>query len=403
MTGVVSWNDLNTEQRFAVETIVGSQARVCVLTGGPGVGKTTVLRVALDKFEADGVSFALAAPTGKAARRMFEATGRSAQTVHRLLGYRPGQGFSGEALDASVVVIDESSMLDVHLAAEVVRAVSAGGGRIVLVGDAFQLPSVGPGMVLADLIASQRVPVVELIEVHRSAADSWVCLNAPKIKMGSLPSLEMTGDFAFWSTVSLEQTVAEAVEAARGLTARLGERPLVITPRRTGVQASVEDLNPLLQQALNPHGMRTGMRAGGDEIRVGDTIIQRKNSYLLGVFNGEMGRVVGEEYPTPRVKNLVVQFDGRDGTLPISADDLRTFRLGYCITIHAGQGSEAAWCVVVNHSGHGKMLARQILYTAITRAKKGLLLVGDEMGLERAVRNNQPVQRHTGLAVRLTA
>lgn len=391
--------ELNEAQRRAVDMIVSGRSPLSILTGSPGTGKTTVLRAALDALVDNGTSYALAAPTGKAARRMYEATGRAAQTVHRLLGCRPGMGFSGEALDAKVVIIDEASMLDVHLAAEVVKAVSAGRGRVVLVGDAYQLPSVGPGMVLGDLIASGRVPAVELAEVHRSAAGSWVCMNAPRIKAGVLPHTGTQSDFSFWECLSLEQTVSETAQAAVGLASRIGERPLVITPRRAGVKASIEDLNPLLQQAFNPTGSRTGVWAGGDELRVGDTIIQRKNNYELGVFNGEMGLVLGEN-GTAKAKRLVVQFDGRD-PVGIDGDALRTFRLGYAITIHSAQGSESAWCVVVNHSGHGKMLARQLLYTAVTRAKKGLLLVGDAMGLERAVRNNDPVQRQTGLRARL--
>lgn len=420
---------LDPSQQAAVELMLS--APIGVVTGGPGTGKTTITRAALDRMDARGESYLLAAPTGKAARRMEEATGRKASTIHRLLGYGLGShhadGFGGgflygvdEPLEANVIVIDEASMIDIELAQALLEAVHAP-SRILFVGDAAQLPSVGPGRVLCDLIESGEVPVARLTKVHRAAAESWVCSQAPEVLAGQIPDLGARADF-HW----LERDIRDhAVDAVVGLVAGGGPyyrgpslRELgvedradvqVLVPQNVG-RAGTGVLNRRLQALLNPAKGRDGWRVGGKskggvggdqdddgtvEIRIGDRVIQTRNDYLLDVMNGEVGVV---EALTQG--ELVVRFD-EERRVSYSRDSASALRLAYALTVHKYQGSEVPWAVVLCHSTHTRMLTRQLLYTAITRAKKGVVLVGDRLGIERAVKNERDRKRYTGLVDRL--
>jgi exodeoxyribonuclease V alpha subunit len=388
---------LDPSQERAVELAVS--APIACLTGGPGTGKSTIVRTLLERSKGWTL---LASPTGKAAKRLAETTGRAASTIHRLLSYGPCE-LTGQLrfridrncpLEADLVVIDEASMLDIELADALLDAVQ-GETRLLLVGDANQLPSVGPGRVFADLIESGTVPVARLEHVHRSAAESWVCSQAPAILRGAAPDLRERADFAWVESVSRDDLVRNAIASALGVHEETGALPPVLIPQNTG-PAGVEAINACVQVRVNPP--RPGERVHGKapfELRPRDPVIQTKNDYTLGVFNGEIGIVVHVD-DTQRVH---VALDDR--TVVYSKSQATKLRLAYALTIHKSQGSEWPWIVVVCHSTHSYMLSRQLLYTGITRAKKGVVLVGDKTGLDRALANTAPEKRNTGLVERL--
>lgn len=388
--------DLDPSQERAVELVCS--APLAVLTGGPGTGKSTCLRVALDRLDEAGQTYALAAPTGKAAKRMTEATGRDASTIHRLLGWQHwGWEFRADnPLPVDVIIIDEASMLDIELC-DALEDALAPDSRLILVGDANQLPSVGPGRVLADLVESDAVPVARLTHVHRAAAESWVCRNAPRVLSGELLELGQTKDFRYFE-------VEDAGRAARlvGDIVLMSEYrgAQVLAPQRT-TSCGVEQLNAQLQARLNPRRSSDDEWQLGERIlRCGDRVIQTVNNYKLvssnglpGVFNGEVGEVssVGEL--------LVVDFgDRKVGYSKAQAFDLD---LAYALTVHKSQGSEFPWVVCLVHSAHSYMLTRQLFYTAITRAKQGVVLVGNAKGLAAATSAKEPPKRNTGLIVRM--
>lgn len=407
---------LDPSQLAAVE--LATHARLGVITGGPGCGKTTCLRAALDALDARGESYELAAPTGKAAIRMREATGRDAQTIHRLLAYGPDErgvlGFRRNEfspVQASAVIIDESSMIDVLLADALLRAINPRTTRLILVGDANQLPPVGAGQVFADLIASGTVPVARLTTVHRAAAESWVCTNAPIILAGGRPALERRDDFAWVGAAELPaaEVPARVISAVGDLQRTRGaelEDVQVLVPQNKG-GAGAFALCESLRAAFNPahdDDPREWPAAPDVLLRLRDRVIQTRNDYELGVFNGEIGEVVAVEHGLANA-HVTVRFAGDAG----DADRLveydwsaaRALRLAYALTIHKSQGSQWPWVVVVCHTTHSQMLTRRLLYTAITRASRGVVIVGDKMGLVRAVRSNDDARRNTWLAQRL--
>jgi exodeoxyribonuclease V alpha subunit len=393
---------LDPSQERAVELVC--TASFAILTGGPGTGKSTCLRVALDRMDAAGKSYALASPTGKAAKRMTEATGRPACTIHRLLGFgREGWGYhAGNTLPFSCIIIDESSMMDLELADALADAL-APSTRIIFVGDANQLPSVGPGRILADLVESEAVPVARLTQVHRAAAESWICRNAPKVLAGESLELADCPDFHF---VEVEDAGA-AGRAVAELVAKPEYRGAQVLCPQKNTACGVEELNIHLQQKLNPP------RAPEDEwqlaagtayartLRLGDRLIMKKNNYkliasngLMGVFNGEVGEVVGV---SPQM--LTIDFgDRRVGYDKSSAGDLD---LAYALTVHKSQGSEFSWVICVVHSSHTHMLSRHLFYTGITRAKKGVIIVGNRKGLSVATSAKEPPKRNTALVARM--
>lgn len=395
---------LDPSQEHAVETLV--RERVCAVVGGPGTGKTTCLRTALDRLDEEGVSYALAAPTGKAATRMSEATGREARTLHRLLEFRPGEsgewGFerNGQApLEEQLVVVDESSMVDVELAHALLEAIDPRFTRLALVGDADQLPSVGPGRFLRDVVDSGVVPVARLTTLHRAAADSWVCRNAPRVLAGEALELEARPDFRFVEADSVD-------ELAQAVVAHAGDLDQVLVPQRTG-RAGVERLNADLQARFNPArpgepvaflrraNPQTGLPAV--EVRRDDRVIQTSNDYQRWVFNGEIGTV--EDLDAKGT--ALVQYPGRSDVVEYGRDALRSLALAYALTVHKSQGSEWGWVGVVCHSTHAYMLTKPLLYTAITRAKKGVVLFGDRKGLALSSKNAARTHRNSGLIPRL--
>jgi len=389
--------NLNAEQCAAVELI--ATAPIGVVTGGPGTGKTTCLREAVLYLGLSGHSFGLAAPTGKAARRMTEATGIEASTLHRALGLIPHpQGGFIHRDDADpvpeVLVIDEASMVDLPMFVETMRSREPG-HRLLLVGDADQLPSIGVGQVLRDLVQTPEVPTVRLIEVHRSAAESWVCRNAPRVIAGTLPELDACHDFRFHEC----GTTASAAEAVMSAMAEDPEAQ-VLAPQYS-TPCGVMAMNLSLQRLLNGSPVNSPVQVSSAvSVKLNDRVLQTRNDYELGVRNGDVGTVVGVDLPSDRGAGMLhIDFDGRVVAMRIGVQTA-DLQLAYAMTVHKSQGSEWDHVVVVCHSAHSHMLTRSLLYTAITRAKKRLTLVGDVKGLKRAVEHGAR-PRNTLLAERI--
>ena len=394
-------------QRQAVETALRSP--VSVMTGGPGTGKSYTVSTLITALEALGKKYALAAPTGRAAKRLTESTGRKATTIHRLLSFAPDPDAQDEMmvfddpqeLDFDLVVVDEASMLDLPLAFRLLKAIPRG-CHLLLVGDVDQLPSVGAGNFLRDVIDSGIVPVTRLIEIFRQAATSQIIANAHRINQGLAPALENdpTGDF-FLFNIETATAAAEMIESlvTERLPRKFGLRPeeiQVLAPMYRG-DAGVKALNERLQDALNPASPRkTEKQLAGVRFRVGDRLMQTKNEYDKEVFNGDIGRLVeiNEGDAT-----LLVEIDGRGVTYEFSEADQLV--LAYCSTIHKSQGSEYPCIVIVLLNEHSVMLARNLLYTGITRAQKVCVLVSNRRALNTAISNNRVARRHSALALRL--
>ncbi len=392
--------------------------RVLVVTGGPGVGKTTIVRGIVSILMRQGLRVALAAPTGRAAKRLSEATGQPATTLHRLLEWRPAEGAFGRSaarpLETDLLVVDEASMLDVRLAADLVSALGPG-TRLVLVGDIDQLPSVGPGTILRDVIASGAIPTVRLTEIFRQAGQSLIVRNAHRIHDGELPELGAPSsdgpeadkrDFFF-----LEQDdPATAAALIRDLVTTRLPRRYGLSPHEIQVLAPMHrgdlgagNLNHLLQEALTPGA--PGLTRGGHTLRVGDKVMQVRNDYDKEVWNGDIGRVervaTGGTGPDDDGDALIVRFDDREITY--SLDELDQLRLAYAATVHKSQGSEYPAVVIPIHTQHFVMLQRNLLYTAVTRARRLVVLVGMKKALALAVRNADVSRRCSRVDVRLRA
>lgn len=388
---------LSEEQREAIR--VGVQAKVMVITGGPGTGKTTVIKSLLAIMEAKSIAYVLAAPTGRASKRMEAATGKDASTIHRLLEFSPVSGaFQKDEQNpilTDMVVVDESSMLDIHLAHALFRALRPG-TRLILVGDVDQLPSVGPGNVLLDIIASGVVPIVRLKTVFRQAAQSGIIANAHRINRGEMPVFN-EDDFFLISRTDPQAALETIVEVvSKRLRARFGLSPLrdiqILAPMRRGT-AGVENINAALKQAINPNGQPVPRRNFG----VGDKVMQTRNNYELDVFNGDVGVVTLLDTEAGELEVLFE--DDRRVLYPLDAiDDLVT---AYCTTVHKAQGSEYTAVVLAFLPQHYMMLQRNVLYTAITRGKKLVVIVGSGKAVAMAVHNSNILQRNTNLADRL--
>ncbi|MFL6292519.1 MAG: ATP-dependent RecD-like DNA helicase, partial [Thermoanaerobaculia bacterium] len=396
--------ELARQQRQAVRS--GLTRKVLVITGGPGTGKTTLVRGLVKILEKKGQRVLLAAPTGRAAKRLGEATGGQASTIHRLLEFDPRtRAFvrnRDHPLGCDLLIVDEASMLDSVLAFHLLRAVPDS-SRLVLVGDVDQLPSVGPGRVLADLIRSDAVEVVRLTEIFRQAARSLIVVNAHRVNEGRMPDTEaVDGDFFFLARRDPEEIVETIVElVGRRVPARFGLDPVdqiqVLTPRNRG-PLGTERLNETLRDLLNPQGEPQGeaIARGGRSFRVGDKVMQVRNNYDLEVFNGDIGRVTGIDELDQLLR---VTIDGREVVYEPSMLDELT--LAYACTIHKSQGSEYPCVIVPLHTQHYLMLQRNLLYTALTRAKRLAILVGEPRALAVAVNNRRVKTRFTRLAERL--
>jgi exodeoxyribonuclease V alpha subunit len=393
--------ELTEEQWAAVRGAFN--ARVSVLTGGPGVGKTVCTKGIVTEAEAAGAKIALCAPTGRAARRMEEATGHEAMTIHRLLEWFPGREPSfrpGHPLPVDLVIVDESSMLNLRLA-EVLLSGIAEATHVVFVGDADQLPPIGAGKPFEDLIDSATVPVVRLTQIFRQAARSMITTAAHEINEGRPPHREpgpdQDHDFFFIERPSPERALETVVEVvAERAPTGFGVDPIrdvqVLAPMYKG-PVGIDALNERLQARLNPDGKK----ALAERFRIGDRLIQTRNSHELGLMNGS---IVFLREDDPNEETIRVDTD-EGGSLLIPYGETATLKLAYAISVHKAQGCEVPVVVGVCHRSHSRMLTRPLLYTAITRARNSCVLVGDRGALEAAVGRDDGGGRHSGLAARL--
>ena len=398
---------LSPQQYLAVET--AAQEQVMILTGGPGTGKTFVTRTIVTLWKAMGRKIACAAPTGRAAKRLTEMTGIEAKTIHRLLEFDPSKmGFKRDGdnlLDCSAIVVDESSMVDLFLAHSLLKAIPDK-AQILMVGDIDQLPSVGPGNVLKDLIASNKIPVVRLTQVFRQAAASAIITTAHQINHGQIPHLEpvsmkATSD-CLWHNGGTEpehgvQTICDLIEhyiPRAGFDAATDVQ--VLCPMTRGV-VGTRNLNKVLQQLINPSSEEKTELVRGDSIlRTGDRVMQLKNDYNKEVFNGDLGMVMDIDHTE---KEVIINFDERDVVYDYA--DLNEITLAWATSIHKSQGSEYPVVILPLYTQHYVMLSRNLFDTGLTRAKQLALIVGSEKAIAIAVKQVKQQQRYTRLKERL--
>jgi exodeoxyribonuclease V alpha subunit len=377
--------------------------KVSVLTGGPGTGKTTILKAVLAIMEALKLRVVLAAPTGRAAKRLSEATGREAKTLHRLLDFKPGQGqFSRDQdspLEADAVIIDETSMVDLLLMYHLLKAIPRQ-ASLLLVGDVDQLPSVGPGNVLRDILECGAIPSIFLTHIFRQGERSQIVEQAHRINQGLMPkwSNQQASDFYAITTDNPERAAELIVQlCSERIPKRFGLDPMkdiqVLCPMNRGSVGS-SALNKMLQEALNPQTV--GVTRFGRTFRVGDRVLQTVNNYDKGVFNGDLGWINGIEMDEG---SLEVAYD--EARVAYDFSELDELLPAYAISVHRSQGSEYPAVVIPMMVQHYPMLQRNLLYTAVTRARKLAVLVGSPKAIAIAVRNQKAGERHTALRHRL--
>ena len=397
---------LSAEQRRAVE--LAASSRILVLTGGPGCGKTFTTRAIVSLWRAMGKSILLAAPTGRAAQRLAELTRVEAKTIHRMLAFDPGsmkfRHDEDNPLEAQAFVVDETSMLDLFLAHSLFKAIPPD-AQVLLVGDIDQLPSVGPGMVLRDLIASERIPVVRLTEIFRQAAESHIVTNAHRINAGQMPRLvpiaKAEESDCRWMEAAEPADGAEAIRRlVTEILPRRGIDPVkqvqVLCPATRG-DIGTRQLNAILQQTLNPpRPLKTELSRGGSVLRVGDRVIQQVNDYTREVFNGDLGTITRIDLEEQEV---VVQFAEREVRYDYA--DLSELALAWAVTVHKSQGSEFPVVIFPIFMQHYLLLSRNLVYTGLTRAKQLAILVGPTKAMGVAIKRVTDRQRYTALADRL--
>ena len=386
-------------QQAAIQQALDS--KVMVLTGGPGTGKTTTTQGIIAAFKARQMSILLAAPTGRAAKRMTEATGMEAKTIHRLLEYNPMDGYKRNdenPLEGDALIVDECSMIDILLFYNLMKAIPSN-MRLILVGDIDQLPSVGAGNVLRDIIDSQQIPVVRLTRIFRQAQSSRIVMNAHAINAGQFPNIKngLDSDFFFINQEDADEMVKLIIGLVRErLPKKYGYPPKeiqVLTPMQRGT-VGAGNLNIELQNALNPTG--PSLARGGYTFRQGDKVMQIRNNYDKNVFNGDIGYITAVD---TNERTLTVTFDSR--LVEYDITELDEIVLAYAVTIHKSQGSEFPVVVMPVTMKHFVMLQRNLIYTGITRAKKICVLVGTTKALAYAIKQNTVSKRNTKLKERL--
>lgn len=407
----------NLSERQQEAVIMALTNKISILTGGPGTGKTTCLRTVITALQARAIPYLLASPTGRAAKRLSEATGGEALTIHRLLEYSPQGGGSfrrnlDNPLEAAIVVVDEASMLDILLAHHLLKAIPPH-AHLLIVGDADQLPSVGPGRVLRDLLDSMALPSVHLDTIFRQAEGSGIIANAHRINQGqppifadartASPAEDATiDDFFFFPQPEPEACAMLTVElVAERIPRRFGLDPRrdiqVLVPTHRGL-AGVQSLNAALQAALNPEAShKAERRTGQGLLRVGDRVMQQRNNYDLEVFNGDIGEVAAIDAEEQR---LTVRYD-LTRLVAYDFSQLDELTLAYAISVHKSQGAEYPCVVIPLVMQHYALLQRNLLYTAVTRARSLAVIVGDRRAIATAVQNHEVAGRYTGLARRL--
>lgn len=380
------------------------QEKMQIITGGPGTGKSTITKAILAITEKLSDRIILAAPTGRAAKRMTEITGRKAKTIHSLLefDFKVGKFKRGleKPLECDLIIIDESSMIDTYLMYSLLKAIP-NTSRVIFVGDINQLPSVGPGNVLKDLISSRTIPVTGLNEIFRQAAGSRIITNAHKINCGTFPDISnhSDSDFFFLDVETPEDVLNNILAlVTKRLPAKYGFDPFldiqVLAPMRRGI-IGIENLNATLQEQLNPHG--TPLMWGGRRFLPGDKVMQTRNDHKREVYNGDIGQIVSID---PSVQQMVVKMDDREVVYEFS--NLDELVLAYSVSVHKFQGSECPCVVIPIHTTHFKLLHRNLLYTAVTRGRKLVILVGTKKAIFLAVKNDEVRRRYTGLQQALT-
>ena len=388
--------------------LLAATSKVLIITGGPGTGKTTIITAILRIFQQLRLRILLAAPTGRAAKRMNEATGWEAKTIHRLLEYSPYKGGfkkdQDDPLEADVVIIDETSMVDTLLMYHLLKAIPSH-AHLILVGDVDQLPSVGPGNVLKDIIRSGRFTVVTLTEIFRQAQESTIVVNAHKVNQGQFPvskEIDHPGKthFQFIQEEDPEKILQNILDlCSERIPRHFRFHPLreiqVLTPMHKGT-IGVTNLNVELQKRLNPGP--PGITRGAWNFRSGDKVMQIVNNYDKDVFNGDIGLISKID---PEQREAVIEFDGRP--VPYDYSDLDEVVLAYAVSVHKSQGSEYPAVILPVVTQHYMLLQRNLIYTGITRAKKLVILIGTKKALSIAVRNNKPQRRYTLLSERLRA
>ena len=395
----VSGIEYDEVQIAAIKQAVRS--KVMVLTGGPGTGKTTTTQGIIAAYKTAGMRILLAAPTGRASKRMSEATGMEAKTIHRLLEFNPQDGYKRNdenPLEGDALIVDECSMIDIILMYNLMKAIPES-MRLVLVGDIDQLPSVGAGNVLRDIIDSEKIPVVRLTRIFRQAQSSRIVMSAHAINQGRYPDTSngKQTDFFFIKNEEPEQVAEEIVKLVKHRLPKAYNQPLnniqVLTPMQRSV-VGANNLNMMLQQALNTSNL--GISRGGTTYKLGDRVMQVRNNYDKNVFNGDIGIV---EQVSMEDRTLFVRFD--DNLVEYEASELDEVTLAYATTIHKAQGSEYPIVVIPVLMTHFVMLQRNLIYTGITRAKKICVLIGQPKALAYAIRNLTVTKRNTKLKERL--
>ncbi len=393
---------LAEEQRQAIISALSNG--VLVLTGGPGTGKTTTIKGVIALLEAQGCQILLGAPTGRAAKRLGEATGRPTSTLHRLLEAAGGKEGTplfmrneSNPLEADVLIVDEGSMMDITITSHLLKAIPDG-CRFILVGDVDQLPAVGPGSVLKDIIRSSAVPVVRLTEVFRQSGESIIIHNAHRINKGLRPDLNTTGDFLFIEIHDTQEAANRVVSLCAHELPEQGFNPIddiqVLSPMHRH-DCGVENLNQKLQTVLNPADtMKDEINTPSVTLRTGDKVMQMKNNYAKAVFNGDIGVITA-------IDEGLVYVRYPDNAVVYDKHDIGELHLAYAMSVHKSQGSEYAVVILPVTASHHVMLQRNLLYTAVTRAKERVILVGTKSALNTALANDRTKRRYTLLAERL--
>ncbi len=393
-------HELTDEQKDALHS--ATENKILVITGGPGTGKTFIVKTLIDYYKRNEYKTSLCAPTGRAAKRLSESTGEEAKTIHRLLEYNPLEmkfTINGEnPLNTDVVIVDEASMIDQTLFFALLDALPEHAG-IILVGDVDQIPPIGPGNILRDIIGSDIFKTIQLTKIHRQEIGSGIIVNAHRINNGKFPEMTDTkNDFTLFLTSSENEIVNKIIELCSDILPRkYNYDPFtdiqVISPMYKG-KTGIDNLNIKLQNVLNPGSQPVELL--GKKFRVGDKVMQTKNNYDKEVFNGDIGMIYNYD---PSRQKVSINFEGK--LIEYSSSELDEISLAYAISIHKSQGSEYPVVIIPIMNSHSRMLQRNLIYTAVTRGKERVYLLGDKYAIEKAVRTNRSVKRFTLLKERL--